>query len=252
MRFGNVMWMATAIVVALTVTSFFARARHPASDVSCQSVASPSQTPEILERYPVANYNEPPPVDDTARLHREKKNSRYDNQEWVQKNPHPETSRIGLYDESHPPKAIPAVESDVILIGQVVGAAAFLSNDKRGVYSEYTVKVSNVLKGNLPVGGEISLDRPGGVVLYPDGRRVLYTVAEKDLPLIGGEYIFFLKDDKKSDNYEVVTFYQIDGNQIIPVDAVDGITEVKGKTVADIIKAVKAQLSATRGDKNEN
>src|ERR1044072_2583016 len=42
--------------------------------------------------------------------------------------------------------AIPSVRSDAIVIGKVIEAQAHLSNDKTGIYSEFTIEVTEVIK----------------------------------------------------------------------------------------------------------
>ena len=69
---------------------------------------------------------------------------------------------------SHAPEepALPIIQSDAIVIGQVTSAQAHLSSDKTNVYSEFVVRVNDVLKSDrfgLPgVGGFITTTRPGG------------------------------------------------------------------------------------------
>ncbi|MFY9572875.1 MAG: hypothetical protein WAV20_15850 [Blastocatellia bacterium] len=45
--------------------------------------------------------------------------------------------------------AIPVAQSDVVVVGEVVANEAHLSNDKTGVYSEFSITVDEVLKTHL-------------------------------------------------------------------------------------------------------
>src|SRR5437762_2851751 len=66
---------------------------------------------------------------------------RYDNDHWVYSRVHPETGGVGRVKEEPPPPLIPVDESACIVIGRVGKVEAFLSNDKHGVYSEFTIKI---------------------------------------------------------------------------------------------------------------
>jgi hypothetical protein len=73
------------------------------------------------------------------------KNSRYDNLGIVKSEIDPSIANV----VREPPEDIsdtPTDKSDLIVEGTVTDSAAFLSNDKGAVYSEVTVRVSDVLK----------------------------------------------------------------------------------------------------------
>jgi hypothetical protein len=132
---------------------------------------------ELLDRLPEADYNAPDTSDPEQPSRRRAKNSRHDKKGLVVKD---SGTRIMVTDVLHEGKErwpIPAGESDAILVGEVQGRRTFLSNDKSGVYTELTVEVVEVLKGDpsqLILGGKITAERTGGVVRYPNGHRRLY------------------------------------------------------------------------------
>ena len=89
-------------------------------------------------------------------------------------------------------------ESSVIVIGDVLHSEAHLSEDKRGVYSEFTIRLVEVLKGDsFWPGSEMVVERLGGYVRYPDGRKLLYRVGTGGMPRVGARYLFFLNDLQK-------------------------------------------------------
>ena len=57
----------------------------------------------------------------------------------------------------------------------------------------------------------------------------------------------FLRDDRKSKNFEIVTLYELKPNKIIPLDH-GGFDELKGMTKSDFIKAVQEKLSKRPDD----
>ena len=147
---------------------------------------------------------------------------------------------------------LPVEESDLVVTGLAVGVTAHLSNDKTGIYSEYTIRVEQVLKNglsrNLTSASTITIDRAGGAVLYPDGHRLAYFIAERKLPVVGAMYALFLRDDKRSKNLEVVTLYELKANNIVPLDSGVSFEDVKTMTKASFMKTLQEKLVKPSGN----
>jgi hypothetical protein len=77
-------------------------------------------------------------------------------------------------------------------------ARAYLSNDKTGVYSVFTIQVNEVLKNSTktPItrGSAIEVERDGGRVRFPNGRLHMYKIGNLDMPKTGLRYVLFLND----------------------------------------------------------
>src|SRR5262245_53189183 len=94
---------------------------------------------------------------------------------------------------------------------------ARLSNDKSGVYSEFTVQVSEALKSKSSVsvtaGDTLVVERPGGIVKYSDNHTRLYRVEGKGMPRLGGRYVLFLSMPNSKvepdQSYVIITGYEI-------------------------------------------
>ncbi len=116
--------------------------------------------------------------------------------------------------------ALPVDRSDSVVLGKVVGAQAFLSDDKSGIYSEFKVLVDNVLKGDalLTPGSSIVAERLGGRVRLPSGRTVVYRLIGQAFPQLNGTYVFFLKKENGQADYSILTAYELKGGRIIPLD----------------------------------
>jgi hypothetical protein len=149
------------------------------------------------------------------------KNSRYDNEGMVESEIDPRAATV----VREPPgdiSDIPTDKSDLIVEGTVTDSAAFLSNDKGAVYSEITVRVSDVLKvtSDLIVrnGDSIVTERFGGRVKYPNGQIVRYGIVGQGFPAKGKNYLFFLSRAEQG-NYNILTAYELQGNK---VEALDG------------------------------
>jgi len=236
------MWGIVALVLLVTIAISFGSRQSYSQKESVKAKSS-----EDLSKYAVADYDAPESSNAAEREERKQKNSRYDNQKWVIKKPHPEDSGVGLFDEIPPPPLIPDVESDLVIVGEIINVSAHLSNDKRGVYSEFTIKVKQILKNDLSKkveqGGQVTADRAGGFVRYPNGQKVLYMPSTRALPMSGEEYLFFLKNDKKGPNYEIITGYELKENDIKPLDTGRDFDEFKKLGGLNFINTVRNQIS---------
>jgi hypothetical protein len=113
---------------------------------------------------------------------------------------------------------LPVEHCPVIVIGDVLRSEAHLSEDKLGVYSEFTIRLVEVIKAesSLP-SSEMVVERPGGYVRYPDGRKLLYRVGMGGMPRVGARYLFFLKPTPELD-YSILTAYEFGDKGILALD----------------------------------
>jgi hypothetical protein len=116
---------------------------------------------------PVATFNASDPADPAVRDLRRVRSSRHD-----KRRPQPLSELPAGIEElpltSHwawGMVALPSTQSDAVVIGEVTDAQAYLSNDRTGVYSEFTVRVKEVLK-NL---NQVSLIPSEAVILEREG-----------------------------------------------------------------------------------
>lgn len=253
MRRRNIMW----VLVIFLVTTTVAVAIDNATNSESKSKPIPSATPPINSdadprRYEIVDYELDQVLEYSERERRKRVSQRYDNQGWVQKNPHPETSMIGRHTEEAPPAILPTAESEVVVIGTVAKVTTHLSNDKTGVYSEYKVKVDQVLKGSDTTGNEqstfIKIDRAGGLVRYPHGQTVLYLDSDKGLPVVGNQYLLFLKSPTENENYAVLTLYELQETATKPLDSGRRVDDIKRMGKSTFVRIVKDKLSRQVSD----
>jgi hypothetical protein len=70
--------------------------------------------------------------------------------------------------------ALPVEQSNVIILGKVTDRRAVLTEDRLGVYSEFSISVSEIFKDDLNLvfsGQVITASRPGGAVRFPSGQN---------------------------------------------------------------------------------
>ena len=213
----------------------------PGQEVAPETTVIETNRADFFAKFALTGYDAPLPEDPEQLAQRRLKNQRYDNQNWVAKNPNPDVDYARRSIAVQPLPVLPFEESDIVVTGLAIGVTAHLSNDKTGIYSEYTIRVEQVLKDgvfrNLRAASTITVDRAGGAVLYPDGHRLAYFIAEKKLPAVGAQYALFLRDDKRSKNYEIVTLYELKPGGVIPLDQ-GSSDELKGMTKSDFMKAL--------------
>jgi hypothetical protein len=115
----------------------------------------------------------------------------------------------------------PFAMSDMVVEGTVTDSNAFISEDKTGVYSEYTITVSDVVKPSPsnPVSKHdtITAERFGGRVRYPSGQIVRYKASGHGSPLKSAKYVFFLKNVDDC-SYPILTAYELRGNKAFALD----------------------------------
>lgn len=217
-----------------------------AQEVAPVSGVRATNREEFFAKFALVDYDAPLPNIPEELEQRRLKNRRYDNENWVLVDPDPETEYARRSILVIPLPTFPIEESDLIVTGQATAVSAHLSNDKTGIYSEYTIKIEQVLKNgltsNLSPGSVITIDRAGAAVRYPGGHRVAYLLAEKKLPAVGASYALFLRDDKRSKNFDVVTLYELKINGVSPLDTGFAFEEVRGLTKNDFLKAVQGKL----------
>jgi hypothetical protein len=159
--------------------------------------------------------------------------------------------------------ALPANESDAIVIGEVVSAKAYLSNDKTDVYSEFAVRISEVLKNGssapLAVGSEVAVERRGGVVRFPSGRLQRYRTAHQGMPINGRRYVFFLDSNESGQDFSLLTAYELRDGRVLPLDgygdkgepAVSSFTAFEGMDETTFLTAVSAAIANPSQDSPE-
>ena len=248
MKSNKITWVFVVLLVAITIAITFDVKNVISQN---QSNISPTTTPPLstpdFSEYGVADYERLEALDGNGLERRKRISSRYDREGWVVKYPNADTVKIGRITEKEPPPAFPIDESDLIVMGKIVSVKAYISNDKSSVYSEFTIKIRQTLKNRvtteLKPEDSITIDRPGGVVRYPNGQTVLYLDSDQDLPASGREYVLFLKADKTSGNYKVVTLYEAREHSIVPLDFGRNLDDIKRMGKDRFLRAIRERLS---------
>jgi hypothetical protein len=151
--------------------------------------------------------------------------------------------RVDSIDFSSP--AFPIKEAQAVIVGTVSDAKAYLSNDKTGVYSVFSVLIEEVLKhsGKLTVGSAIEAEREGGRVKFPSGRTHLYMISEQDMPRVGGRYVLFLSETNTENVFEIITGYEIRADSVSPLDELPQTRAYENAMPANFLNELKTKLA---------
>lgn len=175
---------------------------------------------EAENRLPVADYDGAEPADPEKQQKRIARGNKYEKSDLVI-DPYADVVSNtthwaqGLSD-------IPAANSNVIVVGAIVDAQAYMTHSRKRIYSEFTVQVSEVLKDDkdnqIRISGSITVDRLGGRIRFNNGKVGQYFIVGQNMPQVGHQYILFLTESGIKDDYNILTGYEIRDGLIFPLD----------------------------------
>ena len=199
-----------------------------------------------LERWPVANYDASLPTDSVQRGKRQAKNKKYDKSDWPIVVNDIADSTVRLHQINPDLPAFPVRQSTLIVIGRIVSASAYLSNDKTGVYSEFDVVVEEVLKNDIAekplVGLSIGVTREGGRILFPSGRVHWYGIAKQSMPRSGGRYVLFLTGEEE-ETLTILTGYELVTGKVLPLDDLSNPNKYLDADEGTFLNSLRASIS---------
>lgn len=212
---------------------------------STQTTTGQSLSRQGALEAPLVRFSQANTKDTVDRSLRSSRSSRYDKSasKPIDQLP-PEATSSGLVSEwdAHLP-ALPTAQSDAIVLGEVLDAKAFLSNDKTGAYSEFTVKAGEVLKNNGSLkGGRLTIERQGAKVELPSGRIFDVEVIGQRMPQVGHRYILFLTYNKETRDYFILTGYEIAGEKVSPLDTIHKFAVYENVDAKDFLSDLKSAI----------
>ena len=204
--------------------------------IALAALQGQSQRPSKTEQYddssyPVTDYAASEPVEPEQRLLRHARGRHHNNADPVLRPDQIQRFTITELSESgfggfpthaKPEPALPVAQSDAIIKGEVTQARAYLSQDKTDIYSEFDVALSNVFSNRIAVqlfpNSSIIVERSGGAVRFASGKIVRRGFDGKPLPRLGRRYLMFLKYIEDSQDYSLITAYELQGGKVFPLD----------------------------------
>lgn len=218
------------VLTAVAVTTVIAMAslREPGRQAAQDAPRNQQPSRPDESAWPVAAYEHQEQLDEKQRARREAKGSRYNNSYFGVRgaiNSAREDVSVVLVDDWEVGiSAFPVSQSNVVVIGAVLEAKAYVSTDQTGVYSEFPTRVEEVLKtdgaAQLDSGSLITAQRAGGRVQGPSA-RITFRMGGQDMPQRGRQYVMFLRRLDESEDYQIITGYELRGEKVFPLDSVD-------------------------------
>ena len=228
-------------VMSLSVTVFRGDTGSATGQQNVRATRAAYQ--DRTDRYPVVDHDEPEPPDPVKRAKLKQQKRRFDKDAPFFTRPGPQDQEIAFRPEwqfNFP--ALPVAQSDAIVIGQVLHAEAHRSENKLNVFSNFDVKVEEVLKGiSFTAGSVINVQRLGGFVTYPNGKKVLFRLVGNGMPAVGARYAFFLKF--LDEDYNILTGYELGPEGVMPLDRSRQFESYHGKSEADFLEALRDAIS---------
>lgn len=170
---------------------------------------------------PISDYSAPEPSDPKERSKRQAESRRYNGRHLKEDARVEESLLIDEWLYRLP--ALPVTLSDAVLIAEVADAQAYMSDDKAGVYTEFTVRVAEVLKDNqasVSVGSLLVTKREGGRIRFPSGHILRYGLEYQGMPRVGKRYLFFIRRNDAEENPYILTGYELRAGHVFPLDGV--------------------------------
>lgn len=236
---------------------------------SSQTPTSPqtaaSSSPPLFSAGPITDYKAALPSPGDVLQFRRGERYNIPNSDSPEIGPDSKDIELGLWEAtpSHYRKdGMPFVTSDAVAIGVVTAGQAYLSNDKRDLYSEFKFSLTEVIKNPQPpylrTGDAVEIQRRGGAVKLPSGKVLTRGADWESMPRIGTRYLLFLKYDPSTEDYSILMGYELAGNEVYRLDELnfsDGNyaeiahpLRVEGANEAQFLARVRAAfLSQERG-----
>jgi len=214
--------VAVVGIVAMTIASWLGTA----SAGSISKVFAQKENPEQKKKWQAIN-----PVDEAAepldthkRTLRQAKNRRYNSQRSDQVlTEQPPDVVIGRIDETPGPSPLPFGESNAVILGTVVVAQPYLTEDKKSIYTEFTVRVEEAFKSDIPAHmwteNLMVLDQEGGALRLTGGRILRYYVGGiSRLPNLNGRYVLFVSLNHNNQDLTILTGYEVHNGKVVSLE----------------------------------
>ena len=217
-RKSNLVTVVVVLTLALSVLAVVHGLQGHATVSLNAGTITRAQETDYNDDLPIYDPSSPGAPDEKREARRRAKGEKYRNPSFpISEEPY----NISHVLEGSPTSPLPVEQSKLIVIGKVANAEAVLSNDGSSVYSEFTLRVNEVLKNDLTEsiekGDALIVERRGGRLKHPSGKFAVERVIGTRMPLVGRVYLLFLVKHPEDSLY-IYGAYQLSGNQAVPLD----------------------------------
>lgn len=139
---------------------------------------------------------------------------------------------------------MPFDKADTVIIGELLNRDVFFTSDGKGLYTEDTIGVSEVVKAHqgadIRPQSRLAVLWPGGAGRLPDDRIIRHEIRGYVMPVEKQRYLFFLSADRPLQSYFVHKFWRIEKGILGTTFPEDARSSWVGKTVASLLTAWKS------------
>jgi hypothetical protein len=216
--------------------------------LAAQNNSQQKAEPNSDDDLPVYDPAVPADGDEKKEARRKAKGKRYSNSNFPISSLEA-SDNITHTGEVEPTTALPVTESNLIVICEVSKAEAILSSDGSSLYSEFTLRVKEVLKNgtaeSLGKGDSILVERLGGRFKSPSGKLVTERVSGTKMPLVGKKYLLFLIRHPDNSTF-IRAGYNLSGDKVMALDNYEHnlTTKYNGEPVLKLLSDINLALSA--------
>jgi hypothetical protein len=237
------------ILIILAGCMIAARLRQGAGGLASSQQEKLSADKNDKEKMPLVVFSASQPGDAKEQSLRKARGVRYDGR--LQK-PLNELDGTGMIRVTHwwvNLPGLPTSQSDAVILGEVVEANAYLSNDRTNVYSEFDIRIEEIFKdesgGSLVKGGTLTTSREGGRAQLPDGRILYVMSSDQSMPRKERRYLLFLKRNNEPKDYNIITGYMLYQNKVALLDEIDldRFAIYKNMTEGTFLNAVREAIA---------
>jgi hypothetical protein len=143
------------------------------------------------------------------------------------------------------------ISGSIIVIGTATSGKAYVNQEHTGVFSEYRLAITDVLKPDtdsvISARDEITAWLPGGTLQFQSGHITHFIIAGCNYPEIGTQYVFFLRrPDKTVKDYAISTAFSIKDQVVLPLDDGNDKRSFEGMPVTDFLDKLRREISIRR------
>lgn len=227
MKSNRIIWGLVSLVVLTTIAvSFGTMSSYSQKDTAKPSpTAQPNiQIEDIKKDFPSIEYANDRVIDEARKL----KSQKYDKYPDLDRDITEDNTVVSTahwFDNIKSP--LPISESEIVVLGKVATTEAYLSQNKRSVYSEVKIEIEKVFKNScndkLEDEKYLRAEREGGIVVFPSGKKIWLLVSGQRMPKVGSRYLFFLTHEFPSFGYRkqdlfLLTGYELKDGRVFPLD----------------------------------
>ena len=155
----------------------------------------------------------------------------------------PTTPETLYVDEDGPTEALPVEESQTIVVGTIASFQPYVSNDRAFIFTDVRVCVDEFLKVDGTPTPMLTFERGGGVLLLPDGQRLVVSgVGAIRGTRVGRRYLLFLGRLFSAEAYSLLQAYDITDGRARAMERTGTASSVEGLRADALVERVRTAL----------